>query len=116
MAKTLKVEIDINKISKLIKDNHMLKKTFCKSVGHTDSWLDPIMKSGTMPLSDYLLIKQLYDVDIIKEKQEEPKEYTIDEKLDILMRSEKKILKNQEFIKKWLRGIADKENELLRRT
>ena len=85
MAKTLKVEIDTSKISKLIKDKHMLKKTFCKSVGHTDSWLDPIMKSGTMPLSDYLLIKQLYDVDIIKEKQEEPKEYTIEEKLDLLM-------------------------------
>ena len=72
------VQIDGEKLRTVIKANKMSGYDFSQSIGHDKTFINKVIKRGVLSLSDYLLIKSMYGVDIkleeapqVEEKKEE---------------------------------------------
>lgn len=61
-----RVRIDREKLQNIIKNNNMSNIDFSKSLGRDGSYINKVIRDETylMSMTDYLLIKSLYGVDI----------------------------------------------------
>lgn len=82
MALRKTVMVDVEKVNRIVKSNNLTPKTFSESLGHTSSYLKHVRDTARMTVSDQLLIKSMYGVDVkleekqpvpVKVKEEEPK-------------------------------------------